>query len=55
VAATAKPDTILGWYRKFIANKFDVSLPKMLSGANAFGISNIREAETEATNQAIRM
>ena len=25
VAATAKPDTILGWYRKFIANKFDGS------------------------------
>ena len=23
VAATAKPDTILGWYRKLIANKFD--------------------------------
>src|SRR5215471_5335070 len=22
VAATAKPDTILGWYRKLIANKF---------------------------------
>jgi putative transposase len=25
VAATAKPDTILGCYRKFIANKFDGS------------------------------
>jgi hypothetical protein len=25
VAATAKPDTILGWYRKLIANKFDGS------------------------------
>ena len=25
VAATAKPETILGWYRKFIANKFDGS------------------------------
>src|SRR5438876_1691780 len=23
VAATAKPETILGWYRKLIANKFD--------------------------------
>jgi len=23
VAATAKPDTILGWYRKLIANKFE--------------------------------
>src|SRR5213082_726748 len=23
VAAAAKPDTILGWYRKLIANKFD--------------------------------
>jgi hypothetical protein len=25
VAATAKPDTILGWYRKLIAKKFDGS------------------------------
>src|SRR6516164_9296724 len=25
VAATAKPNTILGWYRKLIANKFDGS------------------------------
>ena len=25
VAATAKPDTILGWYRKLVANKFDGS------------------------------
>ncbi len=25
VAAVAKPDTILGWYRKLIANKFDGS------------------------------
>ncbi|HVH72500.1 MAG TPA: hypothetical protein VNB49_15515 [Candidatus Dormibacteraeota bacterium] len=25
VAATAKPDTILGWYRKLIASKFDGS------------------------------
>ena len=25
VAATAKPDTILGWYRKLIAHKFDGS------------------------------
>ena len=25
IAATAKPDTILGWYRKLIANKFDGS------------------------------
>jgi hypothetical protein len=25
VAATAKPDTILGWYRKLLANKFDGS------------------------------
>src|SRR5260370_6704553 len=25
VATTAKPDTILGWYRKLIANKFDGS------------------------------
>jgi hypothetical protein len=25
VAATAKPDTILGWYRKLMAKKFDGS------------------------------
>ena len=25
VAATAQPDTILGWYRKLIASKFDGS------------------------------
>ncbi len=25
MAATAKPETILGWYRKLIANKFDGS------------------------------
>src|ERR1035438_10834127 len=25
VAAAAKPDTILGWYRKLVANKFDGS------------------------------
>jgi hypothetical protein len=25
LAATANPDTMLGWYRKFIANKFDES------------------------------
>jgi putative transposase len=25
LAATAKPDTILGWYRKLVANKFDGS------------------------------
>jgi hypothetical protein len=25
VAASAKPDTILGWYRKLVANKFDGS------------------------------
>jgi len=25
LAATANPGTILGWYRKFIANKFDGS------------------------------
>jgi hypothetical protein len=55
VAATAKPDTILGWYRNFPRFAFwlslavvpmmqtaesrlsDLSLPKMLSGANAFG------------------
>ena len=33
VAATAKPDTILGWYRKLIANKFDGSKLRRSVGA----------------------
>ena len=32
VAATAKPDTILGWYRKLIANKFDGSKYRQTHG-----------------------
>ena len=32
VAATAKPDTILGWYRKLIANKFDGSKTRRTHG-----------------------
>ena len=32
VAATAKPDTILGWYRKLIANKFDGSKARRTHG-----------------------
>jgi hypothetical protein len=32
VAATAKPDTILGWYRKVIANKFDGSKARRTHG-----------------------
>ena len=32
VAATAKPDTILGWYRKLIANKFDGSKSRRTHG-----------------------
>jgi putative transposase len=32
VAATAKPDTILGWYRKLIANKFDGSKFRGIAG-----------------------
>ena len=30
VATAAKPDTILGWYRKLIANKFDGSKAREL-------------------------
>src|SRR2546425_1541150 len=44
VAAAAKPDTILGWYRKLIANKFDgskfrrsVGRPKSRSGNRTLG------------------
>jgi len=32
VAAVAKPDTILGWYRKLIANKFDGSKARRTQG-----------------------
>ena len=32
VAAAAKPDTILGWYRKLIANKFDGSKSRRTHG-----------------------
>jgi len=32
VAATAKPNTILGWYRKLIANKFDGSKARQSHG-----------------------
>ena len=32
VASTAKPDTILGWYRKLIANKFDGSKSRRTHG-----------------------
>jgi hypothetical protein len=32
VAATVKPDTILGWYRKLIANKFDGSSVRRTHG-----------------------
>jgi hypothetical protein len=32
VAAAAKPDTILGWYRKLIANKFDGSKAQRTQG-----------------------
>ena len=32
VAATAKPNTILGWYRKLIANKFDGSKSRRTHG-----------------------
>jgi hypothetical protein len=30
MAATTKPDTILGWYRKLVANKFDGSKFRLL-------------------------
>jgi hypothetical protein len=32
IAVSAKPDTILGWYRKLIANKFDGSKPRRTHG-----------------------
>jgi hypothetical protein len=47
VAATAKPDTILGWYRKLIAHKFDGS--KMRQSQGRPGINE----ETE--NLVVRM
>ena len=33
LAAVAKPDTLLAWYRKFIANKFEGSLSDRLTRA----------------------
>jgi putative transposase len=36
VATTAKPDTILGWYRKLIANKFDGSKARRTQGRPRF-------------------
>ena len=35
VAATARPDTILGWYRKLVANKFDRIEVQQTSGSTA--------------------
>ncbi len=32
IAVSAKPDTILGWYRKLIANKFDGSKARRTQG-----------------------
>jgi putative transposase len=32
IAVSAKPDTILGWYRKLIANKFDGSKARRTHG-----------------------
>jgi putative transposase len=41
VAATAKPDTILGWYRKRVANKFDGSKFRRSVGAHHRGSDSI--------------
>jgi hypothetical protein len=50
VAATAKPDTILGWYRKLVANKFDeskfrrsVGRPKLDEGTEPLVMQMARE------------
>src|SRR3954468_447419 len=37
VALVAKPETILGWYRKLIAEKFDGSKHRVYPGRPAFG------------------
>src|SRR6266853_874509 len=37
VAATGKPETILGWYRKLIANKFDGSKSRRSVGCPKLG------------------
>src|SRR5271166_906521 len=51
VAATAKPDAILGWYRKLIANKFDgskfrrsVGRPKVDQEAECLVVQMARES-----------
>ncbi len=38
VAATAKPETILGWYRKLIANKFGNCLARRDSQVQRLGL-----------------
>src|SRR6266480_786743 len=50
VAATAKPETILGWYRKLIVNKFDgskfrggVGRPKLDQGTERLVVQMARE------------
>src|ERR1700720_2637232 len=37
IACVAKPDTILAWYRKLIAQKFDVSKQRQYPGRPAVG------------------
>ena len=56
VAATAKPDTILGWYRKLIANKFDgsksrgsVGRPKVDQETERLVVQMAREIRAGAT------
>jgi putative transposase len=47
VAAAAKPDTILGWYRKLIANKFD--------GSKVRGTQGRPRIDEEIENLVVRM
>ncbi len=56
VAATAKPDTILGWYRKLIASKFDgskwrrsIGRPKVDQEAERLVLQMAREIPAGAT------
>src|SRR5712664_3077195 len=56
VAATAKPETILGWYRKLIANKFDgskfrrsVGRPKVDQETERLVVQMAREIRAGAT------
>jgi transcriptional regulator with XRE-family HTH domain len=55
VAATAKPNTILGWYRKLIGNKFDGSKFRRSVGRLERGRQNISLANIGRIARALKV